>query len=168
MPIVNVMQERELKNAYIGEYKEWYKYIRWTITANRNNIAVTQMSEFEICDNSWTKMARPSWTTITGSIIWPSGETVDKLIDGSTSTKYCPNGSLPIVITIELWAEIDLSVYNKYKRYTANDESGRDPKSWTIEASRDWSNWDTVSTVTNANITTTRYALAWTWDMTVN
>lgn len=124
------------------------------------------MSEFELCDSSWTKMSRPSGTTITGNIVWPWSETVDKLIDGSTSTKYCPNGSLPIIITITLWSTVDFSIYNKYKRYTANDWDGRDPVSWTIEASNDWSNWDTVSTVTNATITTNRYSLAWTWSFT--
>lgn len=160
--------ELAMKNAYIGEYQEWYKFLRWTITANRDNVSIVQMSEFEICDNNWTKMPRPSWTTITANHPWNNNEGIDKIIDGSTSTKYCTNNSVPIIVTISLWAEIDLSVYNKYKRYTANDASGRDPKSWTIEMSRNWSNWDTVSTVTDANITTTRYALAWTWDITVN
>lgn len=143
------------------------QYLRWTITANRNNLTVTQMSEFEICNSSWTKMARPTWTTITWNIVWPWTETVDKLIDGSTSTKYCPNGSLPIIIMIGLPTKIDFSIYNKYKRYTANDESGRDPKSRTLETSADGVTWTTISTVTNANITTSRYALAWTWDITL-
>jgi len=142
-----------------------YKYLRWTITANRNNINVTQMSEFEICDNNWTKMSRPSWTTITGNITWPSWETVDKIIDGSTSTKYCPNGALPVIITITLWESIKFDDYHTYKWYTANDESWRDPVSWTIEVSEDWNNWTTVDTVTNATITTTRYALAYTGTM---
>lgn len=125
------------------------------------------MSEFELCDSSWNKMARPTWTATTGNVVWPSWETVDKIIDGSTSTKYCPNGNLPIIITILLPVKIDLSTYNKYKRYTANDENGRDPKSWTLETSEDSTNWTTISTVTNANITTSRYALAWTWDITL-
>lgn len=162
-----VLVQKELQNAYIGEYNPPYLYLRWTITANRYNINVTQMSEFEICNNNWTKMARPAGTTITGNIVWPSWETVDKLIDGSTSTKYCPNGALPIIITITLWSEVDFSTYNKYKRYTANDASDRDPKSWTIELSKDGVTWDNVSTITNANITTTRYALAWTWNITL-
>lgn len=144
-----------------------YKYLRWTITANRNSPTVTQMSEFEICDSNWTKMSRPAGTSITGSIVWPWTETVDKLIDGSTSTKYCPNWSLPITITITLWSDVDFAVYDKYKRYTANDASERDPTSWTIELSTDWNNWITVATVTNATITTSRYALAFTWTITL-
>lgn len=147
--------------------KKRYKYLKRTITANRNNIAVTQMSEFELCDSSWTKMSRPSWTTIVGNIVWPSWETVDKLIDGSVNTKYCPNGSLPIIITITLWSTVDFSTYNKYKRYTANDESGRDPKSRTLETSEDGVTWTTISTVTNANITTSRRSLAWTWNISL-
>ena len=37
--------ELAMKNAYIGEYQEWYKYLRWTITANRDNVSIVQMSE---------------------------------------------------------------------------------------------------------------------------
>lgn len=159
--------QKELKNAYIGEYNPPYKYIKWYITANRGNLSVTQMSEFELCDANWTKMSRPALTTITWSIVWPGSETVDKLIDGSTSTKYCPNGSLPITITITLWADVDFSTYNKYRWYTANDYNTRDPISWTLSLSSDGSNWTEVSNISNATITTNRYALAWTWDITL-
>ena len=159
----------DIKKVYLGTTKvrptRMYKYIRWTITANRHNLNVTQMSEFEICNNSWTKMARPSWTTITGNIIWPSWETVDKILDGSVYTKYCPNWALPVIITITLWSKVDFSTYNKYKRYTANDESGRDPVSWKIEVSEDWTNRFLVDNVANATITTTRYTLAYTGTM---
>ena len=155
----------DIKDIYVWTWWYKYKYLRWTITANRNNINVTQMSEFEICNSSWTKMSRPSWTTITGNIVWPNNETVDNILDGSVYTKYCPNWALPIIITITLWSKVDFSVYNKYKRYTANDESGRDPKSWTIELSNDGTNWKTASTVSNASITTSRYSLAWTWTL---
>lgn len=144
-----------------------YRYIKRTITDNRNHSTVTQMSEFEICDNNWTKMSRPSGTSITWNIIWPWSETVDKIIDWSTSTKYCPNGSLPIIITIDLGTTVDFTTYNKYKRYTANDASQRDPISWNIALSNDWNEWITVSSVSNANITTNRYALAWTWDIVI-
>lgn len=144
-----------------------YKYLRWTITANRGNIAVTQMSEFELWDNNWNKLSRPSWTSITGNIIWPWSETVDKIIDGSVYTKYCPNWALPVIITITLGTDVDFSVYDTYKWYTANDASERDPTSWTIELSKDWNNWTTVDTVSGATITTSRYALAFTWSITL-
>lgn len=144
-----------------------YKYLRWTITMNRGNIAVTQMSEFELYDSNWNKLSRPSGTSITGNIVWPWSETVDKILDGSVYTKYCPNWALPVIITITLGTDVDFSVYNTYKWYTANDASERDPTSWTIELSNDQSNWITVATVSNATITTSRYALAFTWTITL-
>ena len=144
-----------------------YKYLRWTITMNRGNIAVTQMSEFGLYDSNWNKLSRPSGTSITGNIIWPWSETVDKIIDGSVYTKYCPNWALPVIITITLGTDVDFSVYNTYKWYTANDFSERDPVSWTIELSNDQSNWTTVATVSNATITTSRYSLAFTWTITL-
>ena len=155
-------------NTEYKSYTEWYRYIKWYISANRSSPNVTQMSEFEICDNSWTKMARPSWTSITADKAWHSWEWIDKLIDGSTSTKYCTPNNPPITITIDLWTTVDFSTYNKYKRYTANDAYQRDPISWTISVSNDGSNWTEVSSVSNASITTSRNTLAWTWDITIS
>lgn len=142
-----------------------YQYIKWAITADRwADPRATQASEFEICDSNWLKMQRPAWTTISANHSWAvSSESIDKLIDGSVYTKYCTPYNPDIIITISLWSTVDFSVYNTYKWYTANDAPERDPVSRTIELSNDQSNWVTVDTVSDANITTSRYALAFTW-----
>lgn len=147
----------------------WYRYIRWNINANRWNIAEMQVSEFEICDGNGTKMSRPSWTSITCNYsysdmqnYWPQ-----KLIDWNLNTKWFVAYSTWIVLTIDLGTGIDIGTYYKYKWYTADDYNKRDPITWTLEISSDWNNWTTVSTITNATITTSRKALAWTWDMII-
>lgn len=146
--------------------KASFRYLKFYISAVKNSSNNnTQMSEFEICDSSWTKMARPSWTTITVDKAWNANEWIDKIIDGSTSTKYCTNNVPPITITIDFWETVDFSTYCKYKRYTANDYEARDPNSWTISLSNDWESRTEVSNISNANVTSTRYALAWTWDI---
>ena len=146
-----------------------YQYIKWAITADRwADPRATQASEFEICDSNGTKMPRPTWTTISANRSWAvSSESIDKLIDGSIYTKYCTPYNPDIIITISLWSAVDFSVYNTYKWYTANDATERDPVSWTIELSNDWNNWITVDTVANAEITTSRRVLAFTWTITL-
>lgn len=133
----------------------------------KSNVWTTQASEFEICDSSWTKMPRPSWTTITANHPWNNNEGIEKLIDGSTSTKYCTPYNPQIVITIDfgVWNGLNINSYPKYKWYTANDVADRDPNSWTIEVSDDWNSWEVTSTITNANVTGNRNTLAGTWDI---
>ena len=45
--------------------------------------------------------------------------------------------------------------FNGYRWATANDEEGRDPKSWTIAGSNNGSTWTTLHTVTNFSQTNT-------------
>lgn len=151
----------------IYPWGRWYRYIKRDITAVKSNVWTTQASEFEICDENWTKMPWPTWTTITANHPWNNNEWIEKLIDWSTSTKYCTGYNPEIIIVIDVWEwnKIDISQYPKYKWYTANDVANRDPNSWTIQWSNDWTDYTLLSTVTNANVTWNRNSLAGTWNI---
>jgi len=148
-----------------------YKYLRWSMTKNRANSTSTaiQMAEFGLYDWNWNKLTRPSWASVDCNQSYVYNEWPSNLIDWSLYTKFNTWGSYsdPLWLTITLWADVDFSVYNTYKWYTANDAPERDPVSWTIELSNDWNNWITVDTVANAEITTSRRVLAFTWTITL-
>ena len=46
--------------------------------------------------------------------------------------------------------------FNGYRWATANDEEGRDPKSWTIAGSNNGTTWTTLHTVSGFSATATR------------
>lgn len=156
-------------NQECASYLTKYLYIRWYISAVRTSWQWIQMSEFELYDNSWNKVSRPSWTTVeTSATSYPTNEWPNNIIDWTTSTKhYCQNQFIPLTLTINLWSKLDFKNIKQYKRYTANDSYQRDPITWTLAVSNDKVNWKTVSTVTNASITSNRNTLAWTWNITL-
>lgn len=145
--------------SYLGKK---VRYIKRDITAIKSNVGCTQASEFELCDANGTKFTRPSGTSITANHPGNNNEGVEKLIDGSTSTKYCTSYNPEIIIVIDLGAnnQVDIKQFSKYRWYTANDAPNRDPQNWTIQVSNDNSTWEVVSTVTNANVTSSRNTLA--------
>lgn len=150
-----------------------YRYIKWSISNNRaNNPSTTsvQMSEFKLYDGS-NELSRPVWTSCSCNQSYVSSEWPAKLIDGSVYTKFNTWASFTppceLVIDVGSWNEIDFSIYNKYRWYTANDADARDPITWEVYLSNDNLSWVSVSSVNNATITTNRYALAGTWDITI-
>lgn len=156
-------------NTEISNYFTNYLYVRWYISAVRTSWQWIQMSEFELYDNSWNKVSRPSWTTVeTSATSYPTNEWPNNIIDWTTSTKhYCQNQFIPLTLTFTLWSKLDFKNIKQYKWYTANDSYQRDPITWTLAVSNDKVNWKTVSTVTNASITSNRNTLAWTWNITL-
>lgn len=143
-----------------------YRYIKRNITAIKSNVWTTQASEFYFIDSNWNKKSF-SWCTITAQYAGNNNEWIEKLIDGSTSTKYCTPHNPSLRILFDFWSEwISVKKFSRYQRYTANDEYRRDPISRTIQWSNDNVNFDTLSTVSNASITTSRYALAGTRNIT--
>lgn len=81
---------------------------------------------------------------------WNEGEGSQYACDGKTDTKFGQaKSNLPAKVVIQASAPINLS---GYKITTANDNksnTGRNPKSWTIEGSNDNTNWTTLVTVNN-------------------
>ena len=109
-----------------------------------------------------------------GSAGFSSGENYDKIVDGSTSTKWCLNGGEGNSVYAIFHASHPIYVTG-YKISTANDNAqytGRNPKSWTLYGSttdsypdKDDSSWEVIASVTNdtklqdVNFTTYTYTL---------
>ena len=109
-----------------------------------------------------------------GSAGFSSGENYDKIVDGSTSTKWCLNGGEGNPVHVIFHASHPIFVTG-YKISTANDNAqytGRNPKSWTLYGSTADSNpgvddasWEVIASVSNdtklkdVNFTTYTYKL---------
>lgn len=146
-----------------------YKYIKWEITKIKGVTSNLQASEFTLYTSGNTSY---SWSgeTITANLTGCSGEEITKLIDNSTSTKYCTvsgqwgtsqTGDCIIVITSP--SAFDLNTYCKYGWSTANDTEARDPMSWTVSVSNDGTNYKVISTVTDFSATSSRNTSAGIW-----
>ena len=110
-----------------------------------------------------------------GSAGFSSGENYDKIVDGSTSTKWCLNGGEGNPVYAIFHASHPIYVTG-YKISTANDNAqytGRNPKSWTLYGSttdsypdKDDASWEVIASVTNdaklqdVNYTTYTYTLS--------
>ena len=109
-----------------------------------------------------------------GSAGFNSGENYDKIVDGSTSTKWCLNGGEGNPVYAIFHASHPIFVTG-YKISTANDNAsfaGRNPKAWTLYGSttdsypdKDDASWEVIASVTNdtklqdVNYTTYTYTL---------
>lgn len=153
----------DCKNYLInnGYWTSWgaYKYYRWQITEAKimpPNSNCVQSAEFEF-QLSGVSQPMSSTTVSNPSGSNPVGETPPKLVDSNLLTKwldlnFVSNGNVSNFI-FEFPTKI---LFNGYRWATANDEEGRDPKSWTIAGSNDGSNWTTLHTVTGFVSTTNR------------
>jgi len=82
----------------------------------------------------------------------PASETIDKLIDNSSSSKYLTGHS-------QIWIQFNVSGKAAVKEYTitsANDSPERDPLNWVLKGSNDELTWDTMDT-RNGEDFATRY-----------
>lgn len=89
----------------------------------------------------------------------PGNEDGTRILDGSTNTKwYCNDRSFADCVNTITFAE-PVS-FDAYQFATANDAEGRDPYSWTIEASLDGVAWTVIDTQQEVSLTLSRR----TWD----
>lgn len=135
-----------------------YTYYRWRITdskINPPNANAVQSSEFVFqiggVDQS---MAGVTVTNPGGSN--PVGEEPSKLVDGSLSVKALDLNFVSNGFTSFVFQFGSAKSFNGYRWATANDEEGRDPKSWTIDGSNNGTTWTTLHTVTGFSATATR------------
>ena len=128
-----------------------YRYIRWTITANRSNPGSTQAADFNIRFNT-TNISMVS-STVTAPDVAAGGAPVTNLKDGNVNTKWAFIEALPKSAIFDMGSIV---IFNGYRWFTANDESARDPVSWTVSGSNDGTNYNTLHTVNNHAVTTTR------------
>lgn len=139
-----------------------YRYIRWVISKRRSSADYLQAMEFQL---RYTGSA-VAWNAGT-LIINPGGEpsvfgaqeSASALIDGSTSTKWGDAwfGTNTTVGTSVV--EIDTitqTTFDGYRYATGNDNTPRDPVSWKLYGSNDYTTWDVLDEVNDATITTSR------------
>ena len=132
-----------------------YQYYKLHITETKG-APLLQMSEFifqtDVVDY-------PNMSSIDISLLdehtSPTYEGIKNLIDG-TNNKFLDynfqSGGTNIVF--DFGSPIP---FDGYRWQTANDESGRDPKSWTLYGSTDNINWDVLDVVTDFIATEDRY-----------
>ena len=133
-----------------------YQYYKLHITENKTGAPYIQMSEFifqtDVVDY-------PSMSSINISLLdghaTPPFEVIENLIDG-TGAKFLDydfaSGGTNIVF--DFGSPI---AFDGYRWQTGGDESGRDPKSWTLYGSTDNTNWDVLDIVTDFMATEDRY-----------
>lgn len=137
-----------------------YRYIKWNITNVNGSSDQVQVSDFYIVSQGSAVSWGSPTVTLTGCAA-SSPQNAYKLFDSNTSTKFYSYNynTTGRVATIVADAGAGNS-YNldSYYYVTGNDSVGRDPITWTFEASNDGTNYTVLDTVTNATITTSRLA----------
>lgn len=99
-----------------------------------------------------------------------SGETPEKIFDGSVATKWFDkrgDANASAADRDNLWVRIDYSTLRPitgYAWYTANDRADRDPSAWRLQGSNDGgATWTDIDVRTGFSATSTRKALAGTF-----
>ena len=134
-----------------------YQYYKLHITENKAAAPYIQMSEFifqtDVVD--YPNMSSINISLLDGHTT-PPFEVIENLIDG-TGAKFLDydfaSGGTNIVF--DFGSPI---AFDGYRWQTGGDESGRDPKSWTLYGSTDNTNWDVLDIVTDFIATEDRYA----------
>jgi hypothetical protein len=162
MPLV-----KDYENYGLSELKFTnFRYIRFVINEKRGSQdAYTQLSRLEFLDEKGSLFKYPVGTTVSSSMTgYPANEPPACIIDGNVNTKFCAPWSDGGYLTIALGSSetIDISRFSRFQWYTANDSDWRDPISFEVQFSNDGTNFVKGAVVTNASITSTRYALAYT------
>ena len=132
-----------------------YQYYKLHITETKG-APLVQMSEFifqtDVVD--YPNMSSINISLLDGHTS-PPFERIEKLIDG-TNDKFLDynftNGGTNILF--DFGSPI---AFDGYRWKTANDESGRDPMSWTLYGSTDNTNWDVLDIVADFMATEDRY-----------
>lgn len=107
-----------------------------------------KIAEFELYGNGILADDLTSVATITPQYESENPEeTADKLIDKDVDSKYCgPFSSLSAWICCEVPEPVKV---NMYSLTSGNDNEGRDPRSWVLEASNDGVDWVTIDSRSN-------------------
>lgn len=140
-------------------------FYKWEIESVRGSSSYIQLSEFCFYDQNSEVISFPSGTTVESTVAGNStGEAIGKIIDGSTSTKYCAKWNTTTKCTITFYIPEDINPFY-YGYYTGNDATERDPVSWNLYRSSDGTEWTLLDTQTNADIPTTRKAATPLWEI---
>ena len=137
-----------------------YRYIKWDITGVKSGTAL-QASEF-VLQLGGSDISMSGVTVTAPGASYPTKEEPNKLVDGTTSTKFYTASGLPREIIFDFGTG-NTAVFDGYRWATANDVSSRDPDDWTVEGSVDGVSYTTLHTVTNASVTSSRYTYVGPW-----
>lgn len=91
-----------------------------------------------------------------------TAENVERLINGNLDEKFYNSLSTGVTdVRIDL---VNARSFTGYQWATANDMPSRDPKSWTVQASNDGTNWTVIHTVSNYTATSNRNTWQTAWN----
>lgn len=144
-----------------------YNYIRFDILENKTSARETQLSKIEFTDG--TNVMSWSGASVI-AVTCPTDAGAANIIDGSVDTKLCsiynnPRFNVPLSVTIQLTTALDITTYNKFRWYTANDLHFRDPRSFRVMGSTDGVTWSCLLYETGFIATESRKTLAYTGDI---
>ena len=122
-----------------------------------------QLSEFQLLFNGQV-CPYPAGTSAYAPLGYTNGsESPANAVDGNINNKFYQSNGNPNPLIIVLPVAV---LFDGYAWYTGNDSTGRDPVTWTVETSMDGVNWTVVDARANQAITSSRNALAGTYDVT--
>jgi predicted alpha-1,6-mannanase (GH76 family) len=152
----NIHTRSNISFALLGERKTYtlttndkYQYFRLNITKlSDDNSTELKIGELEL----YGAGIEPEDITANGGALtseYPginSNEGLPKLTDKSENTKYCTNFYGSAWMYYLSPAPVKITAYSIT---SANDNENRDPQAWTLEASPDGINWETIDTRQN-------------------
>ena len=156
--------------------KKSYKRFRFSVNAPRSDGDSMQLSEIELLDAKGAAIPRSAYTIAYDSSTipenddkpFPDDERPENAVDGDRSTKWLDwraglneRSEVRAAVWLEFRFKKATRVYG-YRWYTANDEPGRTPVSWTFSASDDeGATWRVLDNVENYETTSKNDALAY-------
>lgn len=156
--------------------KRNFRYLKLVMDEIVNSSAKTivQFSEVEFLDSNGVLFSFPASTVVTATIessggteANPETESPDKLIDGTTETKFCSQAWVAgsyVLFDLGENESIDVFRYNIWRWYTANDTASfpeRNLKTFSLYGSNDNSTWELLDSAKNYNATSENFSLAY-------
>lgn len=150
------------------------RYIIFEMTKTKSTPAQgsIQLAEIAFYDKNQMAYTFPSSASIIATLPENDNEGPTKLIDNSADTKYCTddwgatdNGYILIKIDLGENQYLDISEYNRYGFYTANDAESRDPSSWRLYGSFDGTKYYLLDEKSNYMLPSTRNTQSELWQI---
>ena len=150
-------------NLYLGGYQ----WIRFQINNIRNGYGYAQAAEFVLFDASGNEISCSELGLVktSSNTTQVGGGSIASMFDGVKNDLYnvwCFEFFAGGYTEGEFRSKINLAKYPSYGWYTAGDLPERDPVSWSVYVSRNGTDWEMVSNISEYP-TTNRFALAGKW-----
>ena len=165
-PVVGTVYDVEALmscNLYLGGYQ----WIRFQINNIRNGYGYAQAAEFVLFDASGNEISCSELGLVktSSNTTQVGGGSIASMFDGVKNDLYnvwCFEFFAGGYTEGEFRSKINLAKYPSYGWYTAGDLPERDPVSWSVYVSRNGTDWEMVSNISEYP-TTDRFALAGKW-----